>query len=930
MLNVRSLIPSFIALKYVLSQYKCDICCLCETWLTSNTDNSQLYIENYSLVRRDRGARGGGVAMYVKKHLKFKLLNVDGEIEQLWISVKLNGKNCSFGVAYRSPSCNYGFFINELETALSVIVPESDVVVLMGDFNIDLNNSDSLASIAFLNALTAFDLVQVVETATRVTPSTSTLIDLVFISDRELLLQSTVEPVPDISDHDLVVCSLDIRSNEAIPYLRTYRTLKYFDMNTFQEDLYNIPFYFMFDMPSVNDKITFFTDSLVFLLDRHMPQVTTRVSRPPAPWLTDTVRYMQNLRDNALKAFRKSKLVSQWNYYKSLRNLTTESIRREKRAYVEHRLQITSHDVKGTWKFLKNLGVINSKNNIPEHLKDPDNINHYFIDSVPNLPLDIDIFSEYEPARLNNNNFEFQLVDEQIVYETIFSIKSNAAGVDGLTIKFIQLCTPHIVDYLTHVINSCITSGCFPQCWKQSVVTPIPKKSTPAHCGDLRPISILPVLSKIFEKVIERQLREYLLVNDILPQRQSGFRKQYSCNTALLSVVDDIIKAIDKGFHTLLCLLDFSKAFDTINHDLMSVILSYIGLGPTAVNLLYNYLIERSQCVRIDNRTSSYLPIRSGVPQGSILGPLLYTIYTSNFVKYIKKCKHHFYADDTQLYYSFPVQELANACSYINSDINNLNIAARRHCLYLNSAKTDLILFGPKKTRSNLEYRSSVKIVVEGKNISLKNTVKNLGVLLDDNLNFAEHVNECVKRSYAALKMIYTNRGFLSQKIKKLLCESLVLSHMNYCDSLYDPCIMSDSIRKIQKVQNSCLRLIFGIRRRSRISYKLSEIKWLNMKHRRLLHTASLFHSIILTQKPPYLYRSITFRTDVHNVNIRFKGTLTPPIHHSVQFKRCFSYHITFVYNSIPVDIKNVSSLNLFKKKLYQHLFTRQHVGWFP
>lgn len=922
--NVRSLLPSFQDFKNILLEYDFSIVGLSETWLNKHIDNSHVAVDGYQLLRNDRDSRGGGVAFYINNTLNYKIINFHQGTEQLWVATRMNKLNYVVGVVYRPQHCHYTDFINTLEDYLSEAVSTADAVVLLGDFNIDLNVVGSLQADALVDAVATFGLVQIIETPTRITQTRSSLIDLIFVSDRNLVLESGAREVH-LADHELIYCSLKVDGNLSQGCMRTYRSLKYFDYNLFREDLLQTPFYLIYDINNVNEMAEMLNDFLTSLLDRHMPLVSAKFTRPPAPWITDTIKVMQKIRDNALKKFKKSNLPAHWDYYKSLRNLTTDAIRREKRAYFEYTIKKCNQNKKDMWKVLKTANVIHKHTTkVPDHLSDTDSINNFFLNSIPLSPLDLDLYNEYIASPLNTNDFNFEPTTDFAVFNIIRSIKSNSAGVDGLTIKFIELCCPHILPYIVYVINSCLAAGIFPNCWKRSLVIPLPKRATVAQLSDLRPISILPIVSKIAEKVIELQLKEYVAINEILPVRQSGFRKGYSCCTALLGVVDDIVGSTDEGKMTLMCLLDYTKAFDTLDHRLMSAILRHIGLGFKSVDLLYSFLTKREQCVSVAGRMSSYLPTVSGVPQGSVLGPLLYSIYTSAFAKSLQFSNCHFYADDTQLCISFAPDGVTQACTELNDDIQRLDTLSKKHSLRLNPAKTELILFGPKKFRRDANFRDNIIIRVGNNTVALKESVKNLGVMIDEGLNFGQHINMCINRGYLALKQIYASRNFLNRGTKQLLCESLVLSHMNFCDALYHACISAASVARIQRLQNSCLRLVYGIRRREHISHKLHDIGWLNMRNRRLLHSACLYYNIVLTGKPPYLSSRLRFRADVHNLNIRYKGTLTPPMHRFEYFKRCFSYQIVNVYNSIPLEIKSATSYFSFKRKFRQFLFSRQ------
>nr|CAI5854521.1 unnamed protein product [Callosobruchus analis] len=224
------------------------------------------------------------------------------------------------------------------------------------------------------------------------------------------------------------------------------------------------------------------------------------------------------------------------------------------------------------------------------------------------------------------------------------------------------------------------------------------------------------------------------------------------------------------------------------------------------------------------------------------------------------------------------------------------------------------MLFGPQNKRDDVE--SDLRISINGVQIPIVDQARSLGVVLDSELRFGPHITKLLQQTYAALITIYASRSFLTLKVKINLCESLVLSILNYPDIVYGPHLTVIYKQKIQKVQNSCLRLIYGIRRRKGVPLNLSKIGWLNMHHRRLLHAACLYHRIIICKKQIYLYAKIKFRTNVH---IRFKGSLSPPRFFHEFFKRSFRYQICSVYNSVPKDDKRLTDLR-FKVKYKQIL----------
>lgn len=218
----------------------------------------------------------------------------------------------------------------------------------------------------------------------------------------------------------------------------------------------------------------------------------------------------------------------------------------------------------------------------------------------------------------------------------------------------------------------------------------------------------------------------------------------------------------------------------------------------------------------------------------------------------------------------------------------------------------------------------NINILLNNNKIELTDEVKNLGLYLDSDLRFRSHITNCIRKAYSSLKLLYNNRDFLNTKLKTILCNSLVLSQFNYCDIIYNPCLDTSDRRRIQVLQNSCLRFIFGISRFQHISHKLIELKWLNMENRRVLHAACFYHKLLTCKSPPYLYNKITYRTDVHHINIRNRLLLQIPRHKSAQFRRCFSYNITQIINSLP-KIRQLP-LNMFRCQFKNYLLHGQSV----
>lgn len=562
---------------------------------------------------------------------------------------------------------------------------------------------------------------------------------------------------------------------------------------------------------------------------------------------------------------------------------------------------------------------------IPEKLKDPDKINQFFINSIPNRQNDnknlIQFYNENVTDNVEVNSFNFVLVDNNTIYSILNKIKTNATGADGINLYMIKLCYPEIENHILHIINCCLLENYFPTEWKIAHVIPLPKASKVEEYKDLRPISLLPTFSKILESIMSEQIKQHLNKYNLIPAHQSGFRSRHSCATALLKITDDILQATDDGKLSVLALLDYSKAFDCVNYNILLSMLHFLGFSQNAVKLLENYLIGREHIVKINDTFSTPLELIRGVPQGSILGPLLFSVYTSNLNKHINHCQIHAYADDTQIYISFDPKDLMESVENINLDLQSIYDASLEYELLLNPNKTKVLLFGTKTVCQ--KYQNMINVRLNGVDIHISPEAKNLGLILDNNFRYKKHVSNCIQKAYTNLRVLYPHRTYLSVNIKAKLCEALVLSQFGFCAPVYSPCLDSLDSQRIQKVQNSCLRYIFGIRKYEHISHKLINLRWLNMKNRFLLQSLTLFHSIIMHKEPQYLYEKIKFRTDVHNINIRFPNSITAPIHKSALFERSFNFTIYKTYNKIPHKYKQ-SNLSSFKKSTRQWLYHEQ------
>nr|CAH7742951.1 unnamed protein product [Callosobruchus chinensis] len=839
-------------------------------------------------------------------------------LESIFITFKIGHSSYCVGTFYRPPKENLSESIQLLDNILPALRSEHDELFLLGDFNVNV-----LADNRLSNCLQAHDLKQVITVPTRTTETSATLLDPIFVNNTECIVESGTLNADIFSDHDMVFCSISSTFKRK-PKFVTFRDFKMFDIDQFNIDLFEVRWEDIVYLPDIESKIIFLTNNIIALFDKHCPIKTVRVTKPKAPWLTPNVKLILKTRNDALSKYKANPTSVNWNEYKKLRNFALLTIRNERSAFLKQ-LQLNNNP-SSLYRALKNMHIRNNSNiDIPDTLCNPYEVNDYFTAMYQgnNEQCIENIFSYTTNRFSNSSSFSLKPIESHILLKIIGGIRSNASGVDGISLQMLKLCLPAISDYLLHIINLCLEVGYFPSQWKTALVIPKPKCSNPKSLNDLRPISLLPLISKLLERAVHMQLFEHLENNTILPVHQSGFQKNHSTTTSLAYLTDSIISSLDNKLVNILTLLDFSKAFDTLNHCLLVAKCKYYGFDDRACKFIKSYLRGREQRVAINNQISTSNKIQSGVPQGSVLGPLLFLLYTSDLASCFKYCHVQCFADDTQIRYEFTPETYQLAEQYINNDLENVSKYCQSHNLKINPSKSKTILFGNKRVRDNL--KSIMKIKIDGEVLAFTDQAKNLGLYIDEDLRFHDHVLHVTKQCYIMLRILFVNRELLNTNLKKDLCERLVLSKNLYAMVVYFPCLTVTDMNRLQIIQNTCSRLINNLRKYDHISHTYSHLKWLNMKNLFKYTFLCFVHKIMLTSIPAYLRNKLVSRFTIHNMSVRRKSLITMPLHHTALFDRSFTSNAVKLYNSISHEMRTTKSMTAFKSILKKTLLQNQY-----
>lgn len=463
---------------------------------------------------------------------------------------------------------------------------------------------------------------------------------------------------------------------------------------------------------------------------------------------------------------------------------------------------------------------------------------------------------------------------------------------------------PAVLPYLTYIINTIITKSDFPKNWKYAKIIPIPKSN-----NDFRPVAILPYLSKVCEKLLHQQMNKYLHDNTLLTDRQSGFRNRHSCVTALIDVSEDIRESIDDGDICFLVLLDHSKAFDTVDHNILCTkLLTMFNFSSSSTNLISSYLSGHYQSVFSNNQNSRALPVIKGVPQGSILGPLLFSIYINDLVKHLSYCRIHLYADDVQIYINSKIDKITTCVDKLNADLANVHTWATANGLCINPSKSKCLII----TRKSVNLITEPTVSINNQPIQVVNSTKNLGIIFNNTLSWSDHINAAAGKTYSMIRTLWTTQYLTPLNIRILLAKTYLIPSLLYgCEVFAN--LDSTTKKKLTVTYNSILRYVFNLRKYDHISAFEKRLFGVNIIDLLEIRTLLLFHKILFTCEPKYLFnRLVPTRSRRYNDMIQ------------IRYRTSFSEHHFYIFairlwNELPPNLQFISNALQFKKEIFKH-----------
>ena len=817
-LNCSSLTKNIDEIRILLERTHIDVLTLSETHLSNFIEDSEISCDGYFIVRRDRDRAGGGVATYIREDLNFIVrdeLSVN-DLETIAIEVKRPFSRSMIIINwYRPPSSNVAV-IHAFEQMLEKLDFSSSECIILGDMNCDVVKVDMASHTKHLcEIMDRFNFKQLITSPTRVTNSTSSLIDLIWTNEQEKIGKASVIETA-LSDHYLVYCTVGKRpmSKENEHRYKVGRNMSKVNTAKLKGDAAVVTWEEVESKDDVVGAYDLFEKKLLCLLDKHAPVRKSRIKKKESPWINNEILMLIRQRNEQKKKAKKSSALDDWKSYKHLRNKVTACIRLAKKDYVTNSINECNGQTGDIWKSLKCLMPQKQKSVKISHIeKDGHEIddkseiansfNNHFINIGRKIQRSVappvDDYQNENQGKLHfpkcASNFRFNAVNEQQVLNVINDLKEKkACGPDSIPVILWKIIAEYILKPFTYIINLSFKQGISPSEWKKSRVIPVFKSGNKSDMNNYRPISILSVAAKIVEKLAFDQLYTYVDQKGILSRFQCGFRPKHSTNTALFNVTEDWLEFLDKGYFVGVVTLDLQKAFDTVDHSILLCKLRLIGADDLSMKWFSSYLTNRMQYTCVNGAESSSQRMHCGISQGSNLGPLLFIIYINDLSSCLRNCKTSLYADDTCLYYASPNPHTLTES--LNTDLLSIEAWLKRNRLALNVKKCEFLLIGTKK---RLKSAVVEDVIIQNVPINRVTHLKYLGVVIDQHLDWAKHI-ECIgKKISKDIHLMKRIRPYITQQTALIFYKSVIQSRFDYCSAIWGNA-GKGSLDKLQKI----------------------------------------------------------------------------------------------------------------------------------
>lgn len=936
------------------ADFNFDIIGLQEIWHIPSKMN--LSIPGYQkIVHKTRSSEksrrnlGGGVAFYVRDGLEFEILETlstfeEKTFESLFIKIKLSKNEFKIiGNLYRSPNGNGKRFNELLLNCLEQIevqagIKHTNELILLGDSNFNLlNYKNSTNTNEFLNTLLAHGLLPTITLPSRISNHTATLIDNISSNTKcTNTLSGLIYSC--ISDHLPVFHINIINSTRAPPEPKLVRNMCEKNILSFKETLRNYVWDDVLAEQNPETAFSMFSETMNTCFNNQFPLIKQNINRKSQPinkWMTAGLLTSRKRKHNLAKLRIKHPTVSNILNYKKFNNVYKSLIRKAKYNYYSQKFEDSVHNMKKTWGLINELiASKKDKSTIPNEFycngktyvgsqQIAAGFNEFFVNVGPNLAkkvpeskIDFKTFMPNIPEE--QENFVFANVSPELIYNTLARLKTKkSSGKDGISTHLLKQIITSIIDPVTYLFNLSFKTGFIPDDFKCAKVTPIYKSDEQSDFTNYRPISVLSSFSKLIEKIAAIQIFKYLNKYNILYEHQYGFRPKHDTTQPLIQFLDKIYKALNKDIpeYTIGIFLDLKKAFDTVCHSKLLFKMSHYGFKGISQVWFQNYLRNRTQYVQIDEIYSDKLTITCGVPQGSVLGPLLFLLYINDLPRATKFFTSLF-ADDTGFLLS--ATNILDLMNKANNELAKASVWFQANELTLNLSKTKYMIFRNKNMnidQHNIQLKSDNVILERIGNDCKTKYYKFVGIRLDEFIAWDQHIDFVASKLSCACYALNQVKHILPLHIRKTVYNSLVRSHLEY-GILAWGFATNKRMKKIVKMQKKAVRNVTKSSFTAHTDPMFGKQKILKFKDLAEFNAKTFMYKHFYSKLPKSfdsLFQPLAGQNRTKNYvleKVKRKSLLFFP-----------SVFLPQIWNNTHGALKNTENLKLFQSYLKDHTF---------
>lgn len=942
-LNCRGLNSSLHYISELCSDPKFEVVALTETWLR-NDNSSLLDINGYEFINRNRETRQhGGLAVYIKSGFAVKTrqdicIYREMIFESMVLEISRNGSKFLVLILYKPPSASEIEFLELLEQQLEMLNVSGCPSFIAGDFNIDMMVLSNRATTSLLNLMSSFGLFPGINICTRICNTSASLIDNIFTN---VNFWKPGVLVNDVSDHCGVFLSAEVDHNYTAGSFCSpiVPTVDADSLVRFKNELECMDWEFLNAISDPDLKFCKWYDQLCSSLRENCrmrkKKNKSKYDSARKPWITSSLlRSMKRRHELYKKSIIEASVLNQ-QIYRKYNVALNKLLRKARIEYLAKEFKKSEGNPAKTWSLLRPL-IGKRRVTLPNLQSDqtPVQLSNQMCDYFSSVGNNVagsiycdrsdGTFDQYLPPSCDTSILMTKVTESEIT-EVIMAMKNKASGVDLISIRVLKFVLQCVIKQLVSLINGCFKSGVFPKCLKRAKIVPIFKGGDKDDISNYRPISLLPVIARIFEKLVYIRLEKYLEKNLFFYQNQFGFRKGYSSEHAMLFLTTYVNDALDNNLKVASIFLDIAKAFDTVSYDILLMKLENCGIRGNALKLLESFLNSRSMFVEVNDARSDSRFINCGVPQGSPLGPLLFSIYINDLssavdglytiikppLEALKPSKALvMFADDTKLTVCGRTEN--ELMSQLREGFKNIERWMRSNRLKLNCNKSSLLIY----SRSPSYYPWVNKLSNGTSMIPRKRSVRYLGIIIDETLSFVDHI-DCVSMKLARnVGIMRKLKNFLPTSILRLLYFSIVHPYLLYCSSVWSS-TFGTHLLPLRVLQNSAIRLLIG--KDNRGSSVRNEFMTL-----KILPVSGLFKFYKTQFMFKYLYGSVPvcFKGmfvsggDVHEHGTRNLEEFRRPIPQATRSFFSIRHAGPSAWNSLPVELKCVDDLLLFRSLL--------------